>query len=165
MKGCQIIRFIASVSIIALGILSFVGCDVLRQIPVQYNNPTIVSIEPGISVSAIQWNYEVITMGFDLPDGVLIAPADVVINGKPRFAVWSFSPQTGKESRKNYQKTEPFTTFSIESEGGERIRNTLTLEFSYISRPKKPETIQLDLSEHITLEGQPVFPEPIILTL
>ena len=158
-------RDIASVSIIAFGILSFVGCDVLRQIPVQYNNPTVVSLEPGISVSAIQWNYEVITMGFDLPDGVLISPANVVINGKPRFAAWSYFPQTGKESRKNYQKTEPFTTFSIESEGGERIHYTLTLEFSYTSRPKKPETIQLDLSDHITLEGQPVFPEPIILSL
>ena len=158
-------RDIASVSIIAFGILSFVGCDVLRQIPVQYNNPTVVSLEPGISVSAIQWNYEVITMGFDLPDGVLISPANVVIDGKSRFAAWSYFPQTGKESRKNYQKTEPFTTFSIESEGGERIRNTLTLEFSYTSRPKKPETIQIDLSEHISLEGRPVFPEPIILSL
>jgi hypothetical protein len=165
MKVRQIIRDTACVSIIALGILSFVGCDVLRQIPVQYNNPTIVSMEPGVSVSASQWNYEVITIGFDLPDGVLISPADVVINGKPRFAVWSYFPQTGKESRKNYQKTEPFTTFSIDNAGGECIQNILTLEFSYTSRPKKPETIQIDLSEHITLEGQPVFPEPIILSL
>ena len=158
-------RRIALPLFFALGILSFMGCDILRPIPVQYNSSVVVSMEPGISISAVQWNYGGSIMYFDLPDGVLISPADVVINGKPRFAVWSYYPQTGRESRKNYQRTEPFTTVSIEVAEGERIRNILTLEFSYTSRPKKPETIQIDLSKHITLEGKPVFSEPIILSL
>ena len=158
-------RRIALPLFFALGILSFMGCDILRPIPVQYNSSVVVSMEPGISISAVQWNYGGPIMYFDLPDGVLISPADVVINGKPRFAVWSYYPEIGRESRKNYQRTEPFTTVSIEVAEGERIRNILTLEFSYTSRPKKPETIQIDLSKHITLEGQPVFPEPIILSL
>ena len=149
----------------ALSILSFVRCDVWRQIPVQYNNPTVASLEPGISVSATQWNYGVITMGFDLPDGALISPGDVVINGKPNFAEWKYYHQDAKMTRKVNLATEPFTMISSVSSEGERIRNILTLEFSYPSRPKKPETIQIDLSEQITLEGKPVFPEPIILSL
>ena len=58
-------RRIALTLFFALGFLFFVGCDVYRQIPVQYNSPTVVSKEPSIivskdpsiSVSTLQWNY------------------------------------------------------------------------------------------------------------
>ena len=165
-------RRIALTLFFALGFLFFVGCDVYRQIPVQYNSPTVVSKEPSIivskdpsiSVSALQWNYSRIRMNFVLPDDVLISPGEMVINGKPQGSEWKYYPQYAKMIRKEHQVTEPFTT-SSEAIGRERIRNILTLEFSYTSRPKKPETIQIDLSKHITLEGKPVFSEPIILSL
>ena len=157
-------RRIALTLFFALGFLSFVGCDVYRQIPVQYNSPTVVSKEPSISVSALQWNYSRIRMNFVLPDDVLISPGEMEINGQPQGAEWKYYPHYVKMIRKKHQMTEPFTT-SSEAIGRERIHNILTLEFSYPSHPKRPETIQIDLSRQITFNGKPVFPEPIILSL
>ena len=103
-------------------------------------------------------------MNFVLPDDVLISPGEMEINGKPQGAEWKYYPQYVKMIRKKHQMTEPFTT-SSEAIGRERIHNILTLEFSYPSHPKRPETIQIDLSRQITFNGKPVFPEPIILSL
>lgn len=127
-------RRIAIPLFFALGILSFVGCDVVRQIPVQYDTPTVVSMESVFVVSATQWNYGVITMSFDLPGGVLISPGDVVINGKPHYAEWKYYHQDAKMTRKVNQATEPFTTFSSESSEGERIRNIFLFKYSVIGR-------------------------------
>ena len=151
--------------ILLLSAFLLMGCDTWRNMTVKYDASRDLTETTGISVSANQWNYGRITMKFELPDGVLVTPANVKVNGVSLPTRWAYFESGAKMVRKWNYKTEPFTTYSEEFFEGEQVPNVLTIQFDYDSRLiKETGFIQVDISERLTLAGSPVFPEPLTLS-
>ena len=150
-----------SLLVVVLSMVSVAGCCGLR-IPVDYDSQTVVSEASEVCVSASRVNPSTVCIRFDdLPDGVLVSPADIKINGKPVSAVWKYYPRDPMMIWKPDQKTRPFTTF-LEKHAGGRWLYSLWVDFEC---PKNVATVSIDFSRHMTLRGRPVFPKPVILSL
>ena len=147
--------------VVVLSIVSAAGCGVTR-IPVDYDDQAVVSEATDVCVSAARVNPSTVCVRFDdLPGGVLVSPADILINGKPVSAVWKYYPMDFMMVWKPDRKTEPFTTL-LNKHSGTGWPYSLWVDFEY---PKDSEKVRIDFSRHMTLRGKPVFPKPVILSL
>ena len=146
---------------VVLSIVSVAGCGVTR-IPVDYDNQAVVSEASEVCVSAARVNPSTVCIKFDdLPGGVLVSPADILINGKRVSTVWKYYPMDFMMVRKPDHMTKPFTTV-LDRHTGIGWAYTLWVDFEC---PKDLEKVRIDFSRHMTLRGKPVFPKPVILTL
>ena len=69
--------------VVVLSIVSVAGCGTVR-IPVDYDDQAVVREASDVCVSAARVNPSTVCVRFDdLPGGVLVSPADILINGKP----------------------------------------------------------------------------------
>ena len=146
-----------------LGTLFFVGCGTSREIPVSYDAQTVSKAANNIRISAGKVNHSTVYVAFDgLPDGVLVSPADIIVNGEKVSAVWEYYHGDAYMVRKSDRRTEPFITFSDELPQGRRWQYILRVRFE---RPKNAETVRIDISDNIKKDGKPVLPDPVQLTL
>ena len=146
---------------VVLSIVSVAGCGVTR-IPVDYDDRAVIKEASDVCVSAARVNPSTVCVRFDdLPGGVLVSPADILINGKPVSAVWKYYPMDFFMICKPDRKTEPFTTL-LNKHTGIDWAYSLWVDFEY---PKDSEKVRIDFSRHMTLRGRPVFPKPVILSL
>jgi hypothetical protein len=150
-----------SLLVVVLSGVFVAGCGAAR-IPVDYDYQAVVSEASEVCVSAARVNPSIVCVRFDdLPDGVLVSPADIRINGKPVSAVWKYYPRDPMMLWKPDHKTKPFTTF-LEKHAGGRWLYSLWVDFEC---PKDVATVSIDFSRHMTLRGKPVFPKPVVLSL
>ena len=148
--------------VVVLCIVSVEGCGICHRIPVDYDDQAVVSEASDVCVSAARVTSSTVCVRFDdLPNGVLVSPADILINGKPVSAVWKYYPMDFMMIKKPDRKTEPFTTFD-ERHPWAYWPYSLWVDFEY---PKDSEIVSIDFSRHMTLRGRPVFPKPVILSL
>ena len=148
--------------VVVLSIVSAAGCGICHKIPVDYDDRAVVSEASDVCVSAARVNSSTVCVRFDdLPGGVLVSPADILINGKKVSAVWKYYPMDFMMIYKPDRKTEPFTTI-FDRHPWAYWPYSLWVNFEY---PKDSETVSIDFSRHMTLRGRPVFPKPVILSL
>ena len=146
-----------------LGTLFFVGCGTSREIPVNYDAQTVSKAANNVRISAGKVNHSTVYVAFDgLPDGVLVSPGDISVNGEKVSAVWEYYHGDAYMIRKSDRRTEPFNTFSEEQPLGKRWPYILRVRFE---RPKNAETVRIDFSDYMKLDGKPVLPDPVQLSL